>query len=207
MEKHSPEKAPFWIRCGFYRGSQEVSAVQLAQAILVSALLANEQAGAIRLEVRQKKVLLGMTRANSLYVEPDRKYIPWTEGRLEASIYPLASNLLANKGRNEVSNLLVALLREDTPNPWLSVVERVKAGMAQRGLLKRVEEKKLKVFSRVHYQLPDDTKALLLKQPYAPLQQLLQHCQQERPQVWALLQAHIRSAISQRTERTDTSVD
>ncbi len=44
---------------------EKVSLIQLGGAILATAILASEQAGALRLEVRERKGLLGLGRCGS----------------------------------------------------------------------------------------------------------------------------------------------
>jgi hypothetical protein len=79
----------------------------------------------------------------------------------------------------------------------------VKAGLAARGLLRKVEERKLKILTFAHYELPESTAAMLLRQPVEPVQQMLAECQSARPQVWKLLSAGINKAIKMRTEQME----
>jgi hypothetical protein len=180
-----------------------VSAEQLAQAMLAAAILANEQAGAIRLDVREKKALLGFRKVSRLYAVPDQASPSWPPGCLEAEVRPLSEQLLAGVEGNEVSSVIVAWLKQDSANPWQSAIELVKAGLASRYLLDAVEEKRLKVFSTTRYELPDATATLIAQQPIEPVQQLLRSCQDNQPGKWNLLQNEIRSAIKARTEQND----
>src|SRR3712207_5012999 len=65
-----------------------VSARQLGQGLLAIALLANEQAGAIRLEPRPKKTLLGLSSADTLYADPAGDAATWPASSLEARVRP-----------------------------------------------------------------------------------------------------------------------
>lgn len=184
-----------------------VSAEQLAQAMLAVAILANEQAGAIRLDVREKKALLGFRKVSRLYAVPDQASASWPPGCLESQVRPLSEQLLAGGENNEVSSVIAAWLKQDSANPWQSAIELVKAGLASRYLLDAVEEKRLKVFSTTRYELPDSTATLIARQPTEPVQQLLRSCQDNQPEKWNLLQNEIRSAIKARTEQDDSGMD
>lgn len=185
----------------------KVSATQLGQAMLAAAFLAADQAGSIRLEVRQKKVLLGLGKAEALFADPGDPAVVWPEQSLESRLRELADQWWHNGGRNEVAYVLYGLLGQDSANPWQDAVEMVKAGLAARGLLHKVEERKLKILTFSHYELPESTSAMLLRQPIEPVQQLLAECQSARPPVWKLLVADIKKAIKMRTEQMEASDD
>jgi hypothetical protein len=183
-----------------------VSAAQLGQAILASAFLACEQTGAIRLETRQKKAMMGLRKIINLYATP-KDGVEWPAYSLESKIGTIAGQLQAGKGDNEVSNVIYTWLGEDSGSPWQSAIELVKSGMADRGLLDRLQEKKLKVFSVTRYQLPDKTASLVQEIPIAPLQRLLEDCEKMRPEIWKMLVKQINSAIKARTEQDSSSMD
>jgi hypothetical protein len=184
-----------------------VSATQLGQAILATALLANEQAGAIRLEIRKKKALFGLRRVDSLYAAPIDFGVAWPAHSLESEIQRLAKQLRDAKERNEVSSVIYAWLRQDSAAPWQSVVEWVKSGMASRGLLRTVEEKRLKILTVTHFELPESTASLAAQQSVEPIHQLLESCEKTRPEVWKMLAKQITAAIKARTEQQGADMD
>lgn len=102
--------------------AEKVSAAELGQAMVVSAFLSSERAGAIRLEVREKKVLLGLRKAKGLYAAPATA-IEWPDYSREAQIGSIAADLAAEKGANEVANIVYAWLREDSGSPWQAAIE------------------------------------------------------------------------------------
>ena len=185
----------------------KVSATQLGQAMFATAFLAADQAGSIQLQVRQKKVLLGLGKADALFADPGDPAIPWPEPSLEGRLRGLAERWQHNKGQNEVANVLYSLLGQDSVSPWQEAVDLVKAGLAARGLLRKVEERKLKILVFSHYELPESTSAMLLAQPVEPVQQLLADCKSSRPQAWKLLVAAINKAVKQRTEQVGAEDD
>jgi len=181
----------------------KVSAKQLGRAMFAAAFLAAERAGSIRLEVRPKKVLLGLGKADALFADPGDPAVAWPEQSLEGRLRGWAEWWQRAKGQNEVSNVLYSLLGQDSADPCQEAVEMVKAGLAARGLLRKVEERKLKILTFAHYELPESTAAMLLRQPVEPVQQMLAECQSARPQVWKLLSAGINKAIKMRTEQME----
>ena len=181
----------------------KVSTARLGEAMVMAAFLASEAIGAIRLEVRQKKSMLGLRKVKSLYADPAGVGTLWPPLSLEADICYLAKGYQADKDNHEVSNILYGWLREDATSPWHVVIERVKANMAERGMLEAVKEKRLKVFTKTRYKLPESTATQAASQSVEPILQLIEKCERERPAVWKLLGKHIKSAISSRTERDD----
>ena len=185
----------------------KVSAAQLGEAMLAVAFLACERVGTLRLEVRPKRAFLGLRTVDTLYAEPGDGGYAWPKPSIEASLHPLAVEWAEDKAQNEVTNIVYTLLREDSGAPWQALIERAKADMAARGLLRTSEQRTLKIFTTTRYHLPDATAGLAARQSVGSLQALLDDCQRTRPQVWKLLTAGLKKAVSQRTERaanTDT---
>lgn len=182
-------------------GQKDVSLKQLAQALFAVALLANEGAGALRLEARPRKALFGLRTVTSLFAVPGSADVEWPAGSLEAMIL----KTMSRRTDLEVVDVLVAVMAEDSPNPRSYLVQQISAAMAARGVLEVVTQKKLKIFSISSFRLPEATAALAAAQPVEPLQQLLAACERERPQVWKLMTDHIKSAISRRTEQSDSN--
>lgn len=178
---------------------QDVSVSELVQAMFAAAFLSCEKMGAIRLEIRPKKLLFGLTKKDTLYAEPVRP-AEFPAPSLEAQIYEMAVKQKNDKGTNEVATLVFAWLREDTNLPWQEAVKLVQSGLASRQLLDVVQEKKLKVFTVNKFTLPEGTRQLAAELAWQPIQQLLSDCQQNRPEVWKLLMKHIKSGIDNRHE-------
>ncbi len=185
----------------------QVSATQLGQAMFAAAFLAADQAGSIQLQVRQKKVLLGLGKADALFADPGDPAVVWPKQSLESRLRELAEQWQRSGSRHEVANVLYSLLGQDSASPCQEAVDMVKAGLAARELLRKVEERKLKIFVLSHYELPESTSAMLLGQPVEPVQQLLAECKGSHPQIWKLLMAGINKAIKMRTEQAEAEDD
>ena len=186
---------------------ESVSVAQLGQAILAAGVLALEASGNLALEARQEKALFGLRKVTNLYANPKPQADEWPDSCLESQFLQISGRLITEVGSNQVSNILYAWLREDSGSPWQATIERVKAGMAQRGLLEAYEEKSLKIFTKTRYALPDSTKALAAQQSIHPIQQLLSNCQDYRKDIWDLLIKQIKKAIKDRTEQDDVDFD
>ncbi len=181
-----------------------VNMIQLVQMAVAAAFLANEQAGSLRLELRGKKALFGLTTVQALYAEPCGLLRQWPAETLEAVLPTYAERFKAEKNTNEVYAILYAWMGEDCMSPYGEVINRIQYGLGARMLLGMREEKKLKIFTVRSYTLPDATRALAQSTPLAPVQQMLQQCEQARPLVWKALLEQVKKAISARTEQTDT---
>jgi hypothetical protein len=199
-------KAGLFNRVKLLHRDEEVSAPQLAQAMLAAALLANEGLGALRLEVRSKKNFLGLGHTTNVYAEPLGPAPAWPQPSLEAELRALAETLRAGE-RNDVDTLLYTWLAEDDATPWVKVVEQVKAKLAARGLLEVAEKRQLKIFVSRKYALPESTASLAARQPWQPLHQMLSEEARRRPELWKLLEKQIKRAIQQRTEKSENDFD
>jgi len=185
---------------------EKVSLTQLGQAILATAFLACEEAGAFRLEVRERKAMLGLRKVQELFAVPSNPRENLPEHSLEATFSDLATRL-APQGNSDIYTMVYAWLREDASSPWNTAMELVKAGMAKRGMLDATEEKKLKIFTVTRYALPERTAKLVKGQSVGPVKALLDNCARARPEVWKTLESGIKKAISARTESSDSDFD
>lgn len=181
----------------------EVSLSELVTNMVAIAFLASEKAGAIRLEVRQKKALLGLTKTTNIYAEPLQP-VDFPAGSLEAQIYQLAVEFKRMKDQNEVWRLVYAWLRQDVDLPWSKAIEFIQVGLGQRQLVDVIQEKKLKIFNTTRYELPESTRLLAASLPAEPLQQMLAETRRDRPELWALLVKQVKQGIDNRTERDDS---
>ncbi|MEJ2709967.1 MAG: hypothetical protein P8074_20315 [Anaerolineales bacterium] len=186
---------------------QSVSTSQLGQAVLAAAFLANEHVGAFSLGVAQKKAMLGLRKVKTLTANPGKNSPAWPAGSLESGLFALTRDRYASGKSTEVNDLVYTWLRSDSQDPWTSVLEMLKHGLADRGLLERSEEKKLKIFTKTKFSLPDATAQIAGKANVALVQQILGDCERQRSEDWKLLNKLIKKAISARTEQDDVDFD
>jgi hypothetical protein len=185
---------------------EKVSLNQLGMAIMAAAFLGCEEAGAFSLGIGERKALLGLRKVRELYAVPGDAQVRLPEDSLEAALASLAKRF-EERDEHRVQNIVYAWLREDTSSPWNNAMGLLKAGMARRGLLDAREEKRLKIFTVTHYSLAKGTELLLRGQSFVLVKQMLEKCEQSRPEVWKLLVSGIKKAISARTEGDDSDSD
>ena len=94
-----------------------VDARALGELMLAAAFLANEQAGAVHLELRQQTVLFSLLKLDKLYVVPDAQAVSWPAHSFESRLHPTARRLRsgAGTGRNHVSEFVSS--RESSYSP------------------------------------------------------------------------------------------
>lgn len=197
-EKFASTKGVF-NKISLLHSDAQVNRVELAQHLLAAAFLANEQAGLMRLELRQKKVLFGLSSKAALYADLTGQPPRWTGACLEA-------DMLAAAGRaanSEVGSIVSAWLGRDFSDPYDELFSRVKMNLAERGLLGMQEERKFKIFVSRSFSLPTETREFIAAQPLQPLTALLQGCQSARPQVWQELLQQVKKAVDSRQEKIE----
>lgn len=185
----------------------QVDVLQLAQMTIAAAFLILEQHGTMRMELRQKKVMLGLGSTQALYADRVGPVAAWPPGTLESQIPQTAERLAQYQGQTEVYGIVYAWLGHDCFAPFDEVFDRVKQGLAMRGLLESRVETKLKIFKNTVYSCPEFTRQLALQQPLQPLQQWMGWYQQNRPEHWRALLEQITKAVAAREEKTDSSTD
>lgn len=178
----------------------QVNKVELVQHLLAAAFLANERAGWMRLELRQKKVLFGLGSKTALFADPTGKPAEWEGACLEDDLL----NAARRASNSEVDTLVSVWLGQDVSDPYQEVIGRVKAHLAERGLLDMQEERKLKIFVSRSYSLNSEAQSFIAAQPLQPLTALLQNCQTTRPEVWQELLKQIKKGVDSRQEKMDT---
>jgi hypothetical protein len=169
-----------------------VGAAPMAQAVIAAAFLTLEQQATLRLEIRQKKVLFGLASSKALYADAVGQMAAWPAYTIESALPGLAYQLAGNNAQNEVHSILYAWLGQDVGSPFEEVFNRIKAGLAARGLLETRQETHLKIFKSTVYVLPEGTRQLAAVQPLQPVQQLMGLFDQ------------IKKGIASRQEQTDT---
>lgn len=181
----------------------KVSMAQLGEAMFAAALLASEAIGAIQLEVREKKALMGLRTVEGLFVYHPGSSTPWPSPSLEADLVDSAAGARDSEKGYEVRDLIYDWIARDVVVPWKTVFDRAHQALAQRGLLEATEQTRLKIFRTTHYSLPTSTRELLSKRSVEPLRELIESCQRERPELWKHLTNQIDRAIRDRKESDD----
>lgn len=181
---------------------EKVSTAKLGKAMVLAALLACEQAGAVRLEIGERKGLFGLTKVQDLFAMPGTPSQPLPPHSLEAEFAGLAQQW-APKNANTIYHILFYWLGRETASPWFEAVEEIKRNMHQRGLLEATTTTRLKIFTNTTYSLPESTAALMKGQSPQGVKAMLENCQRTRPEIWKRMEKSIQKAISARTESSN----
>jgi hypothetical protein len=179
-----------------------VSKRQLATTVYAAAFLGGFSYGGIQLHPVEKKAMLGLRTVQQLFVEAGSGQVTWPAPSLEGALWPLSQQLRNNRASHSVAAVTAAFLARDVPDPHDKAIDMVRDMLAQRGLVQRWEEKKMKIFTTVKYALPPETAALATAQAGGILSWLTQF-QQSQPALWKLICDETAHGIKSRTEQTD----
>lgn len=174
-----------------------VNPEQLGKAILRAAIIANIQAGTIRLEQQQSKGSFGLRKVTTLHMLPVNVGATWPDHSVESQ---LSSQVMANRGSSEVYSIVYKWLEQDSFHPWEKVVENVQEGLSKRGLLGKTEEKKMGIFTSNTYQLPQGTASMPDRRSVESVKEMLNEYSNMHKEVWGLLEKQLDKAIYERTD-------
>ncbi len=172
----------------------------VAVSTLAEAMLANEEAGAIRLDFVRTKYFFGLLPATHLWGVKTSKVV---HGPYH-SYHSLESEIYAVSGQR-VSGIVYDWLGAHSANPWEAAKSQISDSMVRKGLLRKevnVADKKWLCFSwhktKTHYVLPERTATAVRQRPEGSVGQLLMECQKNRPEVYFLLMSEINKGFSRR---------
>lgn len=172
-------------------GDVKVGADGLFKNLFAAAVLANEEAGAIRLVPRKVKAFLG--QRETLFAEPGDGAPAWPAPSLEAEIVALV------RGEPiKVEDLAHAVLRVDSPKAAVTVIEVIKEWLAERGLVTKEKTTRLRVLVAIRYRLADDAARPASEPAAAQWRERLEEMPRTRPDTWKLLVHGIEQALKTR---------
>lgn len=176
----------------------KVDADDLALQAIAAAFLACEQAGSVRFDHREGKALFGLMKTRSFHVVPTGARTGWAPGSLEDWV---------EKGVHDspkVVDLAKGLIHtEPVRSPAQTMFNRLKAGLAARGLLNAESKTTLKVFTTVTYAATPATTAAERGGAEAA-KRLLAAAKEGRADLWKELSREVQSAINWMTQSSDT---
>jgi len=170
---------------------------QLGKAILRAAIIANINAGTVRLEQQQSKASFGLRKVTTLHMLPGNASAAWPDHSIEGQ---LCSQVLTNRGNSEVYSIVYKWLEQDSFHPWEKVVENVQEGLSKRGLLGKTEEKKMGIFTSNTYQLPQSTASMPDRSSVESVKEMLNEYSNQNRDKWSLLEKQLDKAIYERTD-------
>lgn len=175
----------------------KVNSQKLMDAAVAAAVWAVHRSGAATLEVRAGKALFGLMKTQKLHVVRGAGASPFPAGSLESLIVD------ASQSAPELQKVLEAYIGGEVTDPPARVLARMKAALAERGLLGREERKTMMVFTTVDYTLPDATRAAAERVSADAAQALLRDAEQREPALFKAVQKAIDGARVAMTESRD----
>ncbi|MCP4537633.1 MAG: hypothetical protein GY832_10835 [Chloroflexi bacterium] len=170
-----------------------VSSSDLGKTLIKIALLACADQGVLELQIQPQQVLFGLQTTQILLAEPQETPIPWPQSTLEAWLAHLAAQLRPEE-RHRVQTLVYVLLKENHPNPWRQIVEKVQGGLMALGILEQGSQDASQPRVQVATSVSDSVANL----PTDHLQEYLKSYRLASPQTWRLLHKEISRAVGYR---------
>ncbi|KAF0109658.1 MAG: Uncharacterized protein FD147_2131 [Chloroflexi bacterium] len=175
-----------------------VNGSYLASMIIAAAILANEEEGALSIEVKhQKKNVFSSKQTSHVYIRPVGQPPNWSGYTLESAILFTAGQFFAVQGEYNVYNVVFSLLMEDHKDPWQKIIEIVEWGLASSNWLMPVEGDAASAFL-TPFICPERVRELAFAQPLEPVRQLITNCKRNTPEVWNTMLAEIDQAFKDR---------
>jgi hypothetical protein len=155
------------------RGGAAVDPEPLAASALVAAFLANEQAGALRLQVGTEKYLFGLLKKRAVQVVAAGTDPGWPAGSPEERVRSFAGKR-PKSGEWTAREVVRGLFPDDDPNPYVEVATWIRRALQERELADEVvEERKAMMIFTMRYShavLNAAGVAAADRQPLAPVQ-------------------------------------
>jgi hypothetical protein len=171
--------------------------------LLATALLANEQAGAVTLEMGSAKRLFGLRTVAVVRMTPTVRAAAtaWPADSLEAKALAAATRLAA-KDKHEVAEVCSAVVDWDA-NPEGDTVGTMIRALTPRGLVAEHAERRttLKVFKTTHRSTVLSPAGIAALRDAGAPTTLVETCRRERPELWALLWKTVVDTFASKTQR------
>lgn len=174
-----------------------VDGYALASTLLVAAILTCEAEEAIEIQLGQSKRLFRSDTIRHILLRPAAKVPNWNGYTLENSILFVAGQLFSMQDVNTARNVTYELIREDRKEPWEKIVEIVEWGLASSNWLIPVEGEAAAVFS-TPFICPAKVRDLVMAQPEELVNNLLNDCKRNRPELWKALFDEVAQGIKDR---------
>lgn len=174
---------------------QKYDASELGTAALAAALLGAEGPGAVKLEPGKSGRLFGLRKVDAAIVRAGAARPAFPAGTLEHAMVAAVQ-----ERERDVEDVVKAVLRTDSPDPYVSALALVEEGLASRGLLEARESRRLKVFRARTYVVPPATAELAKSTTASAAKDAADAAAATRPDLWRLVLDGIHRAAKARTE-------
>lgn len=179
----------------------------LAERMLVAALLANEQAGNLRLELQPQKKLFGLRSVDTLTAVATERPPVFPAETLEARLY---EHVTKQKTRSEAVSSLVC----DGVGVQGEVLDAARKSLLAGGLAQAIDQVSAKksVLGKTKEKHVTETRLVdrtieAAKEQVAQAQALFEGAQRDRSDAWNQLVAAIKQGLARAVKKSDSSSD
>jgi hypothetical protein len=179
----------------------KVALQPLAETALAAAFLGCAAQQLVKLQIHERKRLLGLRKSLQLFATPQPGRFPWLDDTLEARLLKWVTTL-ASEEEHTVSRAVYLTLGRSTPDPWHTIVTLLQEGLIDWWMLERVElQDGSESEDEPPIRLSPSMAVAVLDIDVAPVQSLLQDEQIIAPRIQRLLEKEIKQGLNQRLKR------
>lgn len=164
-----------------------------------AAFIANEEVGAISMEVHDRKLFFGLKTISELLVVPREGVVEWPSPSLEAHIIPIAERLSYLR-EYTVSRIVHEWMETNSKNPWDSASIRIREQLVTRGLLEKIEDKDFFIpkFGPVRFSTPPSTLDLVSQAPVSLISKMISDFEMTQPDLWQWIMTDAAEGVTKR---------
>ncbi len=177
-----------------------VNGQYLAVMMAAAAILANEEEGALEIELKEEKRLFSSNKGRQVHIHPIGHAPNWNGYTLESAVLFTAGQLFAVRGDYSARNVIYSVLRENRKEPWQKLIEFVEWGLATSNWLVPVEGDAENAIE-TPFVCPDKVQELAFSQPLGPVKNLFSSCKTNNPELWKILLSELDLAIKDRSSK------
>ena len=194
------DTSPFFYCTRLISNGKSVCVDHLAQLTLASAVVANEQCGIFCFATSQKKTLFGLVPIDQVSILCKDQIVDWPSDSLEAALVKTAREVKLQQNCADIFSVIFAWLENPYPDPYSEVIDRIKYGLVDRGLVIIEEERWFGPFKKQKYRFSEGIQIIDSDPSIDIVKQMIQKFQQYQPVIWKVLLEKIRKAVLARRE-------
>jgi hypothetical protein len=173
----------------------KVSTGDLAETMMTAGILASQARGFITLNIEKGKALFGLMKTEKLKIARGSSAPDWPPQSFEF-------NLLANLGSNaiDLDDLLIGYIGGKAASPEGDFISRVKAELAQRGIINAEVKKLLGLSVGMNTSLTHEQRSRIEQNGSSEVTALIANAEKTQPEILKKIKSAVSSAFSNRTE-------
>jgi hypothetical protein len=169
--------------------------------MLAAAFIANEEVGAIHLEIHDRKYFLGLLTTRDLWVVPRGYEIEWPYPSLEAKVLRNLDRL-SRQRKNSVSSIVYEWMDEDSDKPWESASRYVKEQLVIRGIMRKRVEPRFLRSNIYHFSIPTENRDVVSQSPISLITGMISDFKRTQPELSQRLFEEASKGVTRRQKQT-----